>query len=223
MRVRKRILLFAVFFFLVILSGVFILEADLSDTRVQQAFIAGTFLAAGWVLTFILREISADIVREQDSIDVQEVYRAEIFDYSEALEDNNSAQIRKTLSAKIKAAGDGKSKYQPFVPKISPPVIFHARAADITLLPEQCIDNVVQFYSMLSDVSTFAIDLMTPEFRQQAATSRAQAFEDYYEMRETCHRIACEALADLGDVKSARNSSRKSLGWIMGVTCHDLG
>ena len=196
------------------------LIADLTEVRVQQTIVAGVFLASGWVLTFLLRELSNELARKQSSIDAQEVFRAEIMDYSEALNDKRHDMSIAKVRDEIIAAGDGKNAIYKFVPRISSPVVFEARATDITLLPEVAIDNVVQFYSILSDVTIFAEDLGRDEFKNWPAETRANALFDYFELRRSCYDVSCNALADLEYIKIKRKRTW-TIGKVLGVTPYD--
>ena len=173
-------------------------QPDLSDRRVQQAALAGTVLAVGWFVTFLLRELGTINARSRRRKDVELALRAEIFDYTEALDDGDPVAEADALHQKVIDAGDGKkTAHIPYFPQISPPVVFQAVRDDLPTVSSAAIDSLVQFYSMLSDITSFAEDLRNPAFQRLAAARRVVAYTDYLEMRATAVRIGLDAIERL--------------------------
>ncbi|MGY6632371.1 MAG: hypothetical protein ACXIU8_01315 [Alkalilacustris sp.] len=171
---------------------------DLSDHRVQQAALAGAVVGVGWFVTFILREFGAVTARTRRRQDVELALRAEIFDYTEALDDGDPVAEADALRDVVLAAGDKRrAAYLPYFPRISPPVVFEAVRDDLPTVSSFAMDSIVQFYSMLSDITSFAEDLRSPEFQTLPAARRVVAYADYLEMRGTTVRIGLHAIDQL--------------------------
>lgn len=180
---------------------------DRDDARIQQALIAGSFLAAGWLLTFFLRELSAHLAEVEKSEDLQETLRAEIFDYSYSLDDDLEAAVTE-LELAVAAGEAAGTPYHPYFPRVSEPVIFNALVGDIYLLPAKVTDHVVQFYAQLSDIRLMVEDLQSEAYRGLNATRRLQGYRDYLDIRATGAELAQDAVdalnASLGALKEAR-------------------
>lgn len=169
-------------------------EGFFEDVRVQQAFVAGCFLAAGWFVSFAFREIATLVDRYQRSLDIQIALRGEIFDYSEALSDDDPDATAEDVCKKVREGGDdATTAYHPFVPRVSSPIIFPGFVHEVPLLPEETIDTVVQFYSVLSDVIIMSEDLGSDRFHACKAIQREGALRDYMSIRKAALGLARES------------------------------
>lgn len=173
------------------------LPFDIEDIKIQQAVIAGTVVATGWLMTFSFRETSELIERNQRGRDLQKALRAEIEDYFEALDDEDSDATIENLRAKFMGAKKDDEKIPVFFPLVSEPVIFNTLSQDIHILPENVINDTIRFYSMLSDIRLFAEDLRSTSFANLSLPSQLLAFEDYIEMRIAGCLFAYDAMKKL--------------------------
>jgi len=182
---RTALLIFCAVCLGVLLAFVAWVSPDFSEARLQQAVVAGAFLAAGWIVTFAFREAGILAERRQKRDDLMLALRAEIFDYSEMLRDEFDSEIT-ALEHAVATDPD----YHPFFPMVSDPVIFQALSADAHMLPVRVIDDVIQFYSMLSDLALMVEDLRSDEAKQLPPARRLPMYLDYIEMRRAASELA---------------------------------
>ena len=167
---------------------------DFEQTSVQQAAIAGTVVAGGWIMTFLLRELSDSIARDQKSRDLQKALAAEIHDYTVSLHVHDPEQWKRNVEADVMRGGSTlEDGFFPYFAKISEPVIFNRIAGDISLLPEDVIDAVIQFYSTLSDLRLLIDDLNSLEFRRLEKARRVIGYKDLTDLLTTAAAIAKDA------------------------------
>lgn len=172
------------------------LNVDVDDIKIQQALLAGGLVATGWVVTFGLRELQRYLERRQKSVDLQHALRGEIFDYADMLDDGDPDQIIATLKPRILSGNEGE---KPFFPFISEPVVFDNLVGEIYFLPKSTIDDVVQFYSILSDVRLFAEDFRSEAFGKLSDEGTLNAYSDYIRLRGSAKELADKAVGQLND------------------------
>lgn len=180
------------------------LGVDFSNIKIQQALLAGGLVATGWIVTFGLRELQVYLERRQKSIDLQYALRGEIYDYSEMFDDGNVDDIIQELENRLKEK-DGVNP--PFFPLISEPVVFNNLVSEIYFLPQNVIDDVVQFYSMLSDVRLLAEDFRTDPFIELSNAGKLDAYGDFVELRENIRKHGLDTVAMLNKCLRVREDA----------------
>jgi len=198
---RRAVILLGCTFFVAVLASLAILlySVGFGDlvNKGLAAVVGGGVLALGWVASFVLREISAATEEGEKSEDLQETLRAELYVYQSLLDDDDTEEAKRQLAKRISDGERSGSRYVPFVPRISAPVIFEALVGDIYLLPKDVTDRVVQFYANLSDVRLMAEDLQTKAFIELPGPRRLTAYCDYLDIRRTTCELAEKAVAAL--------------------------
>ncbi|WP_179381198.1 hypothetical protein [Jannaschia marina] len=171
------------------------IELDWANARVQGTALAGTFIALGWVATFFFREFSASIERRLRSSDIQRALLAEIADYAETLELSDAEGMKDDLAREIAA----NPAFRPYFFRVSAPVIFEANDEAVPLLPEEVIDDVIAFYSTLSDLRSMIEDLRDPAFGLLDGARRLRSYRDYVDLMANTARLARDAAVRLDD------------------------
>lgn len=174
-------------------------ELKLDDTRIQQAAVAATLVVLGWFVTFALTEWREARSREQKSRDIQSAFNAELIDYSVSLDDGDHDMVIEALEKRVRADAS-----TVFFPLVSDPVIFNSLTSEVTFLPGAVIDDVIQFYSMLSDVQLFANELRSDAFANVTVGGKLDACRDYIAMRAEAALLALQATVAISEsLKSA--------------------
>ncbi len=178
--------------------GLRVLPLDFEQTGVQQATIAGSVVAGGWIMTFLLRELSDSISRERKSRDLQKALAAEISDYAATLHVDDPRYWKTSVEQDVMKGGYTlEDAFFPYFARISEPVIFNRIADDVSLLPENVIDSVIQFYSTLSDLRLFIEDVNSEDFRRLERSRRVVGYKDLTDLLTTTEEIANDAVLNL--------------------------
>lgn len=167
------------------------LSPDLNDPAVQRAVLGGAFLAAGWIATFVFREMGALIDRRQTGVDLQLALLAEIRGYADVLDDGPLEQNQAEVARRV-AQGQ-----KTFFPSISPPKIFDVLSSKIDCLPGPVIQPVIDFYALLSDLRLFVEDFRDEGFEDLDDAHQILAYQDYLGMRSVGVSYANEAVLSL--------------------------
>ncbi|WP_298257296.1 hypothetical protein [uncultured Litoreibacter sp.] len=178
----------------------------LIDPRVQQAIVAGVFVALGWVFNGHQnrkRERRRRLERVQD---VQTALIAEIDHYVVTLKlfDLSASWSR------IVAAMEEDAKYIPVVPSERNDTIFTALVAEIHVLPDPVIQPVVGYYNQVFAVDAIIDDLRSDLFREMDQVQRIGMYTDYIALKQEAlarGEMALRALRDSTGL-AAKPSSR---------------
>ena len=118
---------------------------DIIDPRVQQAVVAGVFVAVGWVFNGYQNRKRERRRRLERMQDVQTALIAEIDHYIVTLK---QFDLSASWSRIVTAMEDDMS-YIPVVPSERNDTIFSALIAEIHVLPEPVIQPVVGYYNQV--------------------------------------------------------------------------
>jgi len=172
--------------------------ADIIDPRVQQAIIAGLFVAVGWVFNGYQNRKRERRRRLERMQDVQTALIAEIDHYVVTLK-----QFDLSASwSRIVTAMEEDAKYIPVVPSERNDTVFSALIAEIHVLPEPVIQPVVGYYNQVFAVDAIIDDLRSELFREMDQVQRIGMYTDYIALKQ-------EALAR---GEAAVRALRKSTG-----------
>jgi hypothetical protein len=172
--------------------------ADIIDPRVQQAIIAGLFVAVGWVFNGYQNRKRERRRRLERMQDVQTALIAEIDHYVVTLK-----QFDLSASwSRIVTAMEDDAKYIPVVPSERNDTVFSALIAEIHVLPEPVIQPVVGYYNQVFAVDAIIDDLRSELFREMDQVQRIGMYTDYIALKQ-------EALAR---GEAAVRALRKSTG-----------
>lgn len=150
------------------------------DPRVQQAIVAGLFIAVGWVVNGWQKRRSANRQRAQRCRDVQNALLAEIDHYVQALLlfDLNASWSR------IVSAMENNQSYIPVVPSERNDTVFKATIADIHVLPDVVIQPVVGYYNQVFAIEAIVEDLRSELFRNMNQSQRIGMYTDYIALKK---------------------------------------
>jgi hypothetical protein len=154
--------------------------ADIIDPRVQQAIIAGLFVAVGWVFNGYQNRKRERRRRLERMQDVQTALIAEIDHYVITLK-----QFDLSASwSRIVTAMEDDAKYIPVVPSERNDTVFSALIAEIHVLPEPVIQPVVGYYNQVFAVDAIIDDLRSELFREMDQVQRIGMYTDYIALKQ---------------------------------------
>jgi hypothetical protein len=171
----------------------FALNATSLPDPLRPGLLAALVVVAGWIVTFLFQELG----RSQDQTDLMLALRAEIFVIREQIDPDQTRSYLDRLRQEFAAARNSATDFRPFVTMPPDATVFDGVVGQVTRLPSETVDEVIQFYSLLSDVKVFATDLRSNEFQALATDRREMALCDYVETRIRLAEIADEALDSL--------------------------
>lgn len=167
------------------------------EKDILKILVPALLVVLGWLVTFFLQEYRRARERAERETDLKLALRAEIWDFHQAFINAGTVVYGAGLVQKIHDGADGDAAFFPFIPQEKNPIIFSVLASRIDHLPAQTVEEVVQFYSQLSDLASFAQDLRSDKLASLPATRRAAAYGDYIEMKVAANRLALNALEKL--------------------------
>ncbi len=167
------------------------------EPEVLKILVPALLVVLGWLVTFLLQEYRRMRERAEREADLKLALRAEIWDFHQGFVNADTKAYGAQMVGRILQGGDGEGRFHPFVPQEKNPIIFSVLSARIDHLPGDAVEEVVQFYSQLADLSAFAQDLRTETLKALPAKRRAAAYGDYIEMKVTADKLACNALEKL--------------------------
>ncbi|PRY94579.1 hypothetical protein BCF33_0171 [Hasllibacter halocynthiae] len=150
------------------------------DPRVQQAVVAGLFLALGWVVNGWATRRREDRARADRVRDVQRALFAEIGNNVANL--GSESQLRTETGGLIERMEEDPD-FTPFIPRERGDMVFHAALEDLSVLPRVTIDPVVAYYAQISAIAALAEDMREADFRALGPTRRRAIYRDYVEMK----------------------------------------
>lgn len=153
--------------------------------EVRTPLIAGTVIAMGWLVTFLVSEYQRASDRAQTQVDVLLALRSEIFAVVEKLDKDPIKSDAIKVQGLIKTGGNGTAAYHPFTASESPPIVYQAVSGSIPVLNPEALEPILQFYAAYSDLTAMAEDVRTQDFKSLSAVRRVNAYKAL-----TTHRIA---------------------------------
>lgn len=153
---------------------------DIIDPRVQQAVVAGVFVAVGWVFNGYQNRKRERRRRLERMQDVQTALIAEIDHYIVTLK---QFDLSASWSRIVTAMEDDMS-YIPVVPSERNDTIFSALIAEIHVLPEPVIQPVVGYYNQVFAVDAIIDDLRSDLFREMDQIQRIGMYTDYIALKQ---------------------------------------
>ena len=153
---------------------------DIIDPRVQQAVVAGVFVAVGWVFNGYQNRKRERRRRLERMQDVQTALIAEIDHYIVTLK---QFDLSASWSRIVTAMEDDMS-YIPVVPSERNDAIFSALIAEIHVLPEPVIQPVVGYYNQVFAVDAIIDDLRSDLFREMDQIQRIGMYTDYIALKQ---------------------------------------
>jgi hypothetical protein len=154
--------------------------ADIIDPRVQQAIIAGLFVAVGWVFNGYQNRKRERRRRLERMHDVQTALIAEIDHYVVTLKQFDLS----TSWSRIVTAMEEDAKYIPVVPSERNDTVFSALIAEIHVLPDPVIQPVVGYYNQVFAVDAIIDDLRSDLFREMDQVQRIGMYTDYIALKQ---------------------------------------
>ena len=155
------------------------------DPRVWQAFVAGVFLAFGWIFNGVQNRREAKRLRDEKLRDVHRALFAEIETNLANLIDSAALEepyLDQTIE-KMRANPD----FIPFIPKERKDRLFDTIKAEIHILPRVTIDPVVRYYSQLDSIDALAQDMRGNTFKTLETERRIDMYVDFIYMRKQAH------------------------------------
>ncbi|SDW20896.1 hypothetical protein [Litoreibacter albidus] len=153
---------------------------DIIDPRVQQAVVAGVFVAVGWVFNGYQNRKRERRRRLERMQDVQTALIAEIDHYIVTLKQFDLA----ASWSRIVTAMEDDMSYIPVVPSERNDTIFSALIAEIHVLPEPVIQPVVGYYNQVFAVDAIIDDLRSDLFREMDQIQRIGMYTDYIALKQ---------------------------------------
>lgn len=152
------------------------------DARLWQAFIAGVFLAGGWVFNGAQNRRDARALRREQTRDLHRAIFAEIATNLSNLYDEAQIDARaKEFASRIEAD----PQFVPFIPRPARDRIFRKFEGSIHILPRVTIDRIVRYYFLLDSIDAIVEDMRGDTFRTLEPERRKAIMLDYFEMQRT--------------------------------------
>ncbi|MGR3757104.1 MAG: hypothetical protein ACU0AT_07765 [Tranquillimonas sp.] len=171
------------------------------DPRIWQAFVAGAFVALGWLVNGWQNraaqrqrhdeDLERDRARRAERIrDVHRALYAEIGAYLHNL--GSEAQLDGFREAMLDRMRD--PAYLPLIPSEREQTIFAAIVGEIHVLPRTTIDPVVLFHRQLGAIAALIDDMRSDAFARATSGQRQAIYSDYIEMKKQALRYGEYAL-----------------------------
>jgi hypothetical protein len=171
----------------------FVVNSNPIPDTLRPALIAALVVVSGWVVTFLFQELG----RSQDQTDLMLALRAEIHVIRGQVDPNETRDYLERLRADFSTARASGEDHRPFVTMPPDATVFEGVVGQITRLPSDTVDEVIQVYSLLSDIRVFANDLRSTEFSALPMDRREIALCDFFETRIVLSELADTALRSL--------------------------
>ena len=163
--------------------------SDIIDPRVQQAIIAGLFVAIGWVYSSGQKRRTERRLRRIRRHDLQTALLAEILHYREALE---FFDLDETWT-KVVLRMERDPSFHPFIPSERNATIFTASLEHIHILPGAVIGPVTRYYNQVFAIDALIADMHGEAFAAQEQSVRISVYTDYIALKKEALIAAREA------------------------------
>ncbi|MEL6586733.1 MAG: hypothetical protein AAFY65_10770 [Pseudomonadota bacterium] len=161
------------------------------DPRLWQAFVAGVFLAMGWIVNGWQNRRVAAQLRAERLRDAHRAIFAEIDANLSNLLDEGSLRAE---GAEMIARMDGDPDFVPLIPRERHDRIFSALEEEIHVLPRVTIDPIVAYYSQLGSLGAHVDDMRGNAFKTMAPDRRVAMYRDYIDMKAAALRLGRKAV-----------------------------
>lgn len=147
----------------------------------MAAIIAAGVSVVGW-FAVIYRDRANDRRRRfSRAFDIQTALRAEINHYVEALKSDQLETAWERITDKIKK--EGRTKYIPFIPEERNDVVFQELIPDLSLLPQDVVEPIVDYYNQVFAISAMISDLRSDRYPTLTRQQRLEMYTDYMAMK----------------------------------------
>lgn len=160
--------------------------AEILDSRVLQAVVAGVFLASGWMVNGAQNRRLDRRRRAEKLRDAHRAIYAEIASY---LTNLGSRAALETYRDKLAERMRVEPGYVPLIPTERNDTIFRALVEEIHILPRVTIDPIVTYYNQLFAIEALIADMRDPGYAALDPDRRIAIYEDYIALK-------VQALAD---------------------------
>lgn len=161
----------------------------LRTPQAVQAFIAGLFVAVGWLVAAWQNRRRDAALRAERVRDVQSALHAEIRVYTEMLE----SQVLSLYGAQVEGQILSQPGFFPVIPTENNDRIFTAIVDEIHVLPFEVVAPVVRYYHQLSVIEAMIADLRAIKVEEIGATRAAHMYRHYIEMKIKAIELGNEA------------------------------
>ena len=187
-----------VFMALVLGAGLLLLinlvEVDLTDFRVQQAFVAGLVVASGWLITFLLREASVLLDVRERRRDMIRAVRAEVELVQFMAEKLDCDQAIHDIEAEY--AQD--PNYKPLVAYGQQSAVLKRLVGEIEILDTgNQIRAVIDMYQLMDRMAQLETLFAEPGFAELDADRQVSAIRRYFKMYKVLPSVAERVLTQL--------------------------
>lgn len=196
--------------FVVIRFGI-IGSTDLTELR--GALIAGSVIASGWLVTFLVSEYQREQERETMRQDTLAVLQYEIFAVLEKLDKRSLSASEGAVADQLKDGFEAiqpdeigpPRPYHPFTASESQPVIYNALSTNISKLSERTMRPIVMFYASYSDVAAMAQDSRSEAFHALSNRRKSLFYRDLASHRRALFIWGVRALVAIGQEIQIKN------------------
>lgn len=153
--------------------------ADILNSRVLQAVVAGGFVAIGWMVNGWQNRRVDRRRRTERLRDVHRALFAEIGAYLASIGDLDQLKAgRAAMVARMETEPD----FLPFLASEEKDSVYRAIIGEIHVLPRSSIDSVVAFYTQLVAIRALVEDMRSDRFAALEPSRRLAVYEDYISM-----------------------------------------
>jgi hypothetical protein len=151
----------------------FALDVGAGEPALLQAAAAGSVVAAGWLVTFVLRQYETMQERDQTARDTLAALREEIFTVLETLERTDWLGSSREMQALIRTPPEGQTAFFPFSSSERRPLVYETLAPNLLILDEVTTRAVVRFHAEFSDLRALVEDTKRADFKELLPERRA--------------------------------------------------
>lgn len=187
-----------------------ILSASALSERLQAALIAGTLVAGGWLVTFLVNGYRHEREAERRAQDTLYALQSEIFALVDKLDNQDIDATAVQTQARI-LDGEGQDawgrarEYHPFATTESTPIVFEAVAGNIPSLAPRTVKAVLRFYAEYTDLRTLVTDSRSDTARALSRERRTALHEQLTKRRKSALRHGLKAVAKINGDLGAKN------------------
>lgn len=157
------------------------------DPRIWQAFVAGLFLAIGWLVNGRQNRKATAQEAQQGRDDAAALRAERLRDVHRALYAEIGAHLAslESTEAILKQRDDvvlmmqENPDYIPFLGRERRDQVFQAIVGEIHVLPRTSIDAVVAYYAQLSAIDAMTDDIRSDAFARLSVARRIDLYRDY--------------------------------------------
>ena len=168
-----------------------LVEINLTNFRVQQALVAGLVVASGWLITFLLREMSVLLDTNERRRDMIRAVRAEVELIKHFAEKVNWEEAMDAIRAAYAADPD----YPPFVAYGRQFAVLRRLVDEIEILDtEDQIRAVIDMFQLLDRLEQLEGRFSEVRFASLSQERRCEAVIRYHKMQQVLPSVADRVL-----------------------------